>query len=60
MSRSYKTEVPKPTADQSPAKIKKRFNKRLRQNTKKTLDDYIAGSVQATDEEFERLYEEVL
>ena len=58
MSRSYKTEVSKPTIDQSPSKFKKQFNKKLRQNTKKTLDDYIAGSVKTTDTEFEQLYEE--
>ncbi len=41
VSRSYKTEVPKPTSDQQPKKFKKHFNKKIRQNVKKQLDDYI-------------------
>ncbi len=58
MSRSYKNEVPKPIAEEAPVIIKKRFNKRLRKHTKKTLNGYITGAVKPTDEEFQKLYEE--
>ena len=58
MSRSYKTQVPKPVTDEATVTVKKRFNKRLRKHTKNTLDGYITGTVRPTDEEFEKLYEE--
>ena len=58
MSRSYKNEVPKPVTDEAPVTVKKRFNKRLRKHTKKTLEGFITGAIKPTDEEFEKLYEE--
>ncbi len=50
MSRSYKTEVPKPTSDQQPKKFKKHFNKKIRQNIKKRLDDYVTTGTLVEEE----------
>ena len=56
MSRSYKNTVSQPNQEQSPKKFKKQFNKKIRQKTKKTLDDFLLGDT--TEEQIEVLYDE--
>lgn len=40
MSRSYYGAVSQPNKEQSPRKIKKQFNKKVRQQIRKVLDSY--------------------
>jgi predicted transcriptional regulator len=42
VSRSFKNAVPQPTQEQSSRKFKRHFNKRIRQNTKKVLEDFLS------------------
>lgn len=55
MSNSYKDEVASPVKEQKPKKVKRHFNKRVRQKTKKLLNDFVNGE---NEEDFlvEELY----
>lgn len=48
MSRSFKNIVAKPTQEQSPRKFKRHFNKKIRQKTKRVIEDFIQGVVDET------------
>lgn len=52
MSHSYKDEASHVNKEQPPKKKKRQFNKKVRQSSKKVLEDYIAGV--AEEEELEQ------
>ncbi len=59
MSRSFIQAQHQPTIEQSPRKFKRHYNKKVRQKTKKKLNDFIT-SEQNLIEELEELEEDNL
>jgi hypothetical protein len=57
VSRSFYHVVSQPTKEQPHKKFKKHIHKKIRQKTKKILDDYINGEKHITDLEQEAIYE---
>lgn len=58
MSSIYKEDVNTLVKEQKPKKFKRHFNKKIRQHSKKILEDYTLGEVDQTDIEDFIDYEE--
>ena len=56
MSRSYKNSVSQPSRELPPKKFKRQFNKKLRKQTKKILDEVLTEEEAEKLEDLEEIY----